>query len=216
MGERSRVLIVDDHALVRDGLIALIGRWPEFEVVGSAADGEEGVALAAELHPDLILMDVRMPRLSGVLATRQITAADAHVRVAMLTMSTLGEDVYEALSNGAHAYLSKDMPGDRLHDALQGVMRGEAVLSSAIASKVLAEFGMPARSAQGPLHERLTDRERDVLRLLVDGLSNEEIGGRLHLSEATIKKHLGSIMVKLHVRNRVQVAVMGLREGIVE
>ncbi len=215
----TTVLVVDDHALFRDGLIALIGRWPGFEVVGSASDGTAAIRLAQQLAPRLVLMDVRMAGMGGVEATREITAADPGVRVVMLTMSSLGEDIYQALRNGAHGYLSKDESADRLHDYLIGVMKGEVAFSSTIAAKVLAEFGTTSRRGALPVppaHERLTSRERDVLRLVVDGLSNEEIGRELHLSEATVKKHLGSIMTKFHMRNRVQVAVYGVRQGIVE
>jgi DNA-binding NarL/FixJ family response regulator len=211
----SGVLVVDDHALFRDGLVALIGRWPEFSVVGCAADGEEGVRLARQLHPDLVLMDVRMDGIGGVEAARQIAVADPVVRVAMLTASSLGDDIFQALRGGAHGYLSKDEPAEGLHAALAGLMRGETALSSTIAAKVLAEFGVPGQPAPAS-PEWLTQRERQVLRLLVDGLSNEEIGRMLFLSEATVKKHLGSIMTKLHVKNRVQVVVYGLRQGIVE
>ena len=213
----TTVLVVDDHALFRDGLTALISRWDDFVVVGTAADGAEAIRLARQLRPGLILMDVRMEPVGGVEATAAITAADPDVRVVMLTMSSLGEDVYQALRNGAHGYLSKDERADRLHEYLAGLMRGEAAMSSTIAARVLAEFGLPGGSgtAVPPAHERLTHRERDVLRFLVDGLSNEEIAQQLYLSEATVKKHLGSIMTKLHVRNRVQVAVFGVRQGIV-
>lgn len=214
----TTVLVVDDHALFRDGLTALISRWDDFTVVGTASDGAQAIDLARDLRPQLILMDVRMAGVGGVEATRTITSADATVRVAMLTMSNLGEDVYQALRNGAHGYLSKDEPAERLHEYLVGIMAGEAVMSSTIAAKVLAEFGMPGVTPGRlvpPPHERLTHRERDVLRLLVDGLSNDEIGQELFLSEGTVKKHLGSIMTKLHVRNRVQVAVLGVRQGIV-
>lgn len=213
----TTVLVVDDHALFRDGLTALISRWDDFVVVGTAADGAEAIRLARTLRPGLILMDVRMEPVGGVEATAAITAADPDVRVVMLTMSSLGEDVYQALRNGAHGYLSKDERADRLHEYLAGLMRGEAAMSSTIAARVLAEFGLPGGSGTPirPAHERLTHRERDVLRFLVDGLSNEEIAQQLFLSEATVKKHLGSIMTKLHVRNRVQVAVFGVRQGIV-
>ncbi|BDO42967.1 response regulator transcription factor [Cellulomonas sp. NTE-D12] len=213
----TTVLVVDDHALFRDGLTALISRWDDFVVVGTAADGAEAIRLARSLRPGLILMDVRMEPVGGVEATAAITTADPDVRVVMLTMSSLGEDVYQALRNGAHGYLSKDERADRLHEYLAGLMRGEAAMSSTIAARVLAEFGLPGGSGTPipPAHERLTHRERDVLRFLVDGLSNEEIAQQLFLSEATVKKHLGSIMTKLHVRNRVQVAVFGVRQGIV-
>lgn len=214
MSDVVRVLVVDDHALFRDGLIALLGRWQEFEVAGSASDGAEAVRLAAALRPDLVLMDVRMEGVGGVEATRRITAANPAVRVAMLTVSDLGEDVYEALRGGAHGYLSKNESAERLHEALLGIMRGEAVMSSSTAAKVLAEFAQPARAVpEGS--QRLSRRERDVLGLLVEGMSNEEIARTLFLSEATVKKHLGSIMAKLHLRNRVQVAVFGVRRGLV-
>jgi len=213
------VLVVDDHALFRDGLVALLERWPEFVVVGCAADGAESVRLAHSLRPTLVLMDIRMEGLGGVEATRAITTADPNVRVAMLTASTLGEDVYQALRNGAHGYLSKDESAARLHEALLGILRGETALSSIIARRVLAEFGLPALPSPGatePSVAPLTSRERQVLRLLVEGMSNEEIGQALVLSEATVKKHLGNIMTKLHMKNRVQVAVFGVRQGIAE
>ncbi|WP_372595655.1 response regulator, partial [Actinotalea sp.] len=201
----------------RDGLIALISRWEDFTVVGSASCGAEAVQKTAALRPGLVLMDVRMAGMDGVEATRLITAADPEVRVAMLTMSSLGEDVFRALQSGAHGYLSKDESASRLHDYLSGLMRGESAMSSTLAARVLAEFGLPGGTATviPPAHERLTHREREVLCLLVDGLSNDEIAQRMFLSEATVKKHLGSIMTKLHMRNRVQVAVFGVRQGIV-
>jgi DNA-binding NarL/FixJ family response regulator len=214
MSDVVRVLVVDDHALFRDGLIALLGRWEGFEVAGSASDGAEAVRLASVLRPDLVLMDVRMEGIGGVEATRRITAADPAVRVAMLTVSDLGEDVYEALRSGAHGYLSKNESAERLHQALLGLMRGETAMSSSTAAKVLAEFARPAQAASEG-SQPLSRRERDVLGLLVEGLSNEEIARTLFLSEATVKKHLGSIMAKLHLRNRVQVAVFGVRRGLV-
>ena len=217
MVDPTRVLVVDDHALFRDGLISLIGRWSEFEVVGAASDGREALALVRRLTPDLVLMDVRMEVMGGVEATKAITAVDSVVRIAMLTVSNLGEDVFEALRNGAHGYLSKNDTAEHLRESLLGIMRGETVLSSTIAAKVLAEFAQPDRpgtSAETGA-ERLSRRELDVLSLLVEGLPNEEIAQTMHLSEATVKKHLGSIMAKLHLRNRVQVAVFGVRRGIV-
>jgi DNA-binding NarL/FixJ family response regulator len=212
----TTVLVADDHALFRDGLQALIGRWEDFEVVGAAADGAEAVRLAASLRPALVLMDVRMEPMGGVEATRQITAADPDVRVAMLTVSSLGEDVYQALRSGAHGYLSKNDPAERLHEYLVGLMRGEAAMRAGIAARVRAEMATPGHGVGAPAaRDRLTARERDVLRLLVEGLSNDEIARDLHVSEATVKKHLGSIMTKLHMRNRVQVAVFGVRQGLV-
>ncbi|GAA3808178.1 DNA-binding response regulator [Cellulomonas soli] len=211
----TTVLVADDHALFRDGLQALIGRWDDFEVIGAAADGTEAVRLARALRPALVLMDVRMEPMGGVEATRQITAADPDVRVAMLTVSSLGEDVYQALRSGAHGYLSKNDPAERLHESLVGLMGGETAMSPGIAARVLADLADPRRGAGPQAADRLTVRERDVLRLLVDGLSNDEIARDLFVSEATVKKHLGSIMTKLHMRNRVQVAVFGVRQGLV-
>ncbi len=212
------VLVADDHALFRDGLVSLINRWPEFHVVGCAADGCEAIRLADELRPRLVLMDVRMEPTNGVDAARAITRRQPDVLVAMLTVSDLGNDVYQALRNGAHGYLSKNESADRLHEALLSLVSGETVLSPTIAAKVLVELSTPSHVAptNGTGAVALTLRERQVLRLLVEGMSNEEIGQSLHLSEGTVKKYLGSVMTKLHARNRVQVAVLGLRKGYAE
>lgn len=215
MSRPTRVLVVDDHALFRDGLTALIGRWPDFEVIGTASDGARAVELTAELRPELILMDVRMAGMGGVEATARISRLDRRVRVVMLTMSNLGEDMYQALRNGAHGYVSKDEPADKLHDYLKAVMQGQTALSSALAARVLVELSGQEVSVPDT-DAALTRREREVLRLVVDGLSNEEIARQLHFSEATVKKHLCKIMAKLHMKNRVQVAVYGVRTGIVD
>lgn len=211
----TTVLIVDDHALFREGLEALMDRWPDFRVVATAGSGDEGVQLAAELCPDLILMDVRMAGMDGIEATRRICAHDHAPRVVMLTVSGLAEDLFQALRCGAWGFLGKDEPADQLHASLQGVMRGETALSSAAARMMLNELGCRRRHTGGPVSETLTSRETDVLRLLVDGMSNEEIAAHLHISLATVKKHLGNVMTKLHLKNRVQVAVRALRDGIV-
>jgi len=214
-GRPTRVLIVDDHSLFRDGLAALIERWDDFELVGSAADGAQGVELATRLNPDLVLMDIRMPTVDGVAATRTIREQSPNARVVMLTTSRLGEDVFNALRNGAHGYVIKDEPAERLHGYLQSVMRGEVALSSAIASRVLEQLSSGDRRNALPV-TILTDREREVLRLVVDGLSNEEIADKLSVSEATVKKHLGRVMTKLHLDNRVQLAVYSVRQGLVD
>ena len=212
----TRVLIVDDHRLFRDGLAALIARWDDFDLVGSAADGADGVELARRLAPDLVLMDVRMPGMDGVEATARIHEHRPATRIVMLTTSSLGEDVFNALRNGAHGYVIKDEPAERLHAYLQAVMRGEVALSSAIAGRVLAQLSVVnTRSSPAPVSV-LTSREREVLRQLVDGLTNEEIAVNLNVSEATVKKHLGRVMTKLHLDNRVQLAVYSVREGLVD
>jgi DNA-binding NarL/FixJ family response regulator len=216
--EPFTVLVADDHALFRDGVCSLIRHWPEFGVVGCASDGEETVRLCTTLRPDLVLMDVRMEPMGGVEATRAISALELGARVAMLTVSDLGDDVYQALRNGAHGYLSKNESAEQLHDALVSLMAGETVLSPTIAAKVLTEFTTAGHTtpADDSGTARLSFRERQVLRLLVEGMSNVEIGRSLHLSEGTVKKYLGTIMTKLHARNRVQVAVLGLRRGFAE
>lgn len=211
-----RVLLADDHQLFRDGLAALIERWPDYELVGSAASGEQAVELARRLGPDLVLMDVRMPGIGGVEATRRIHLDHPSTRVVMLTMSDLGEDVFRALRSGAHGYLSKDEPVEHLYDLLGSVMGGEVALSSGIAGRVLAEFGAAETGGLSPAAGVLTARERDVLRKLVDGLSNDEIAAALCVSESTVRKHLGRVMVKLHMKSRVQVAVYSVRQGLVE
>lgn len=213
----ATVVVVDDHTLFRNGLEALISRWDDFVVVGGAGSGAEGVRLARQLRPDLVLMDVRMDGMNGVEATKRICAENREIRVVMLTMSSLGEDLLQALRVGAYGFLSKDEPADRLHDYLRGVMRGETALSSAAADMVLAELrlGGGRRPADRTL-PTLTQREHDVLRLLVEGLSNEEIARDLRLSEATVKKYLGTVMAKLHLKNRVQLAVHAVRRGVVD
>ena len=219
-GGDIRVLIADDHTIFRDGLDSLISRWGGFEVVASAATGEEAVRLCAERNPDLVLMDVLMPGLSGVEATRLVTEADPRIRVVMLTMSADDEDIFAALRNGARGYVLKDVGWARLRDFLTGVMQGEAAFSPPIAARVLAEF--EGRSGAAPSDRRggteitLTPREKDVLRLVVEGMSNAEIGQALYLSEQTIKKDLGRVMDKLQAKNRVQAAVYGLREGLID
>ena len=216
MPERpTRVLIVDDHALFRDGLGALIARWDDFELVGSAADGAQGVELARRLAPDLVLMDVRMPGMDGVDATARIHEHRPSTRIVMLTTSSLGEDVFNALRNGAHGYVVKDEPAERLRAYLQAVMRGEVALSIAIAGRVLAQLSAVNSTSPAPVTV-LTSREREVLRQLVDGLTNDEIAMSLNVSEATVKKHLGRVMTKLHLDNRVQLAVYSVREGLVD
>lgn len=209
------VVVVDDHRLFREGLAALIDRWPDFELVGQAGSGAEGVELVRRVGPELVLMDVRMAGIDGVEATRLVHEARPATKVVMLTMSSLGEDVFNALRNGAHGYLSKDEPAERLHDELVSVMAGEVALSSAIAGRVLAEFSGTLGPRRHPANV-LTSRERDVLRQLVEGKSNEEIADALNVSEATVKKHLGRVMTKLHVSSRVEVAVYSVRQGLVD
>ena len=214
----TTVLLGDSHAVFREALAYCINDWPEFVVVGCAGDGQRLVRLAARMRPQLVLMDVRMGLMSGVEAARVIASTDPKARTAMLTASDLGDDVRQALRSGVHGYLSKSETTDWLHGALIGLARGDTVVSPTIAAKVLTEMSLPnAPSAQRRANEaRLSLREREVLRLVVEGMSNKEIGAVLHLSEGTVKKHLGIIMTRLNARNRVEVAVIGVRRGIAE
>ncbi|MCL2804003.1 MAG: response regulator transcription factor [Micrococcales bacterium] len=210
----ATVMIVDDHALFRDGLSALVSRWPDFEVVGCAGNGNQAVDMARVLRPDLALMDVRQQGMSRIDTVRTIAQSLPATRIVVLTTSNLGDDVIQALRNGAHGYLSKAEPADQLRSSLASVLKGEMVLSTTVAAKVLGELAAGQSRSGAASGQSLTSRERDVLRGVIDGLSNEEIAERLHLSEATIKKHIGRVMAKWQLKNRVQVAVRGVRSGI--
>jgi DNA-binding NarL/FixJ family response regulator len=216
---KHTLLIVDDHILFREGLHNIIGHWNDFEVVGEARNGQEAVALARELLPDIVLMDITMPVLDGLQATRQITGELPSVQVVMLTMSEDEENLFAAIQSGARGYVLKDIPSTGLHKKLNGVLRGEAALSGAMATKILNEFSRikPAEGAS-PLAglEPLTGREQQVLELVVQGLSNPAIAEKLCLSENTVKKYLHNILDKLHLNNRVEAAIYAVKEGLVK
>jgi DNA-binding NarL/FixJ family response regulator len=206
-----RILLADDHALVRDGVGSLLEAWGH-EVVGQAADAGQAVELAATLHPDLVLMDVRMPG-SGILATQRIRAAHPDIGIVMLTVSEDEDDLFAAIKAGARGYLLKNLESYQLRSMIEAVGRGEAAITPATAARILEEFAHPEpASLSGPEH--LTERELDVLRLVVAGLSNKEIAGRLGISENTVKFHLKNIVEKLHVQSRAELAVRAVREGL--
>lgn len=212
------ILIVDDHVLFREGLRNIIGHWEEFEVVGEARNGQEAVDKTRELLPDIVLMDIAMPVMGGLEATRVIAREMPTCQVVMLTMSEDEENLFKAIKNGARGYVLKDTPSVGLHKKLIGVLRGEAALSGPMATKILNEFGKIKSEPDLPKAagiEPLTERERQVLELVVQGLSNPEIGERLFLSENTVKKYLHNILEKLHLNNRVEAAIYAVREGIV-
>lgn len=212
----NTILLVDDHVLFREGLFSLMQRWEDFEVVGEASTGEEAVQMCRELLPDLVLMDVTMPVMNGLEATRLIMRELPTTRVVMLTMAEDEECLFEAIKSGAAGYILKDAPSRRLHDQLRGVMRGESPLSGAVATKMLAEFNRQSDRQDLPIvDEPLTDREQEVLQLVSEGMSNQEIADALCLSENTVKKHLRNILQKLHLNNRVQAAVYAAREGLI-
>ncbi len=215
-----RVLLVDDQPLLRTGFRMILEAEGDMVVVGEAGDGQQAVDLVRALQPDVVLMDVRMPRVDGVEATRQIARGDRSVlpRVLMLTTFDLDEYVIEALRAGASGFLLKDVPADDLVAAIRVVAAGDAVVAPNLTRRLLDRFAphFPAQDAATPdVLRRLTDREVDVLRLVARGLSNSEIAAQLHVSETTVKTHVGHVLTKLGLRDRVQAAVVAYETGLV-
>ncbi|MFJ6729539.1 MULTISPECIES: response regulator [unclassified Streptomyces] len=213
-----RVLIADDQQMVRQGFTVLLDARPGIEVVGQAVDGLDAVARVAELSPDVVLMDIRMPELGGIEATRRITAATPGIKVLVLTTFDLDEYVYEALRAGASGFLLKDASADQLAEAVHIVAAGDALLAPGITRKLIAEFARLHGTPRAPLKERigdLTERETEVLSLIAQGLSNAEIAERLVVAEQTVKTHVGRILVKLGLRDRTQAAVFAYESGLV-
>lgn len=211
MTERIRILIADDHALVREGTRQILEREEDFEVVGEAGDGEQAVMLAAQLRPDVAVVDIGMPVMSGIEATRRIKEEHPEIGVLVLTVHDDDPYVYAILEAGAAGYLLKDVHGSQLVDAVRSVRAGEGVLHPAIARKVLGRFRSP--DAPGKAREDLSERELDVLRLAARGLSNKEIAAELGLSARTVQVHLGRIFRKLRVASRTEAVIHGLRQG---
>jgi DNA-binding NarL/FixJ family response regulator len=211
---RIRVLLADDHALFRKALAILFREEPDFEVVGEAADGIEAIAHAAALRPDVILMDIRMPRADGPEATRRILETTPDVKIVMLTVSGDEDGVVDAVQSGAQGYLLKTIEPPALFDALRGVVRGEAALARGVATTIMRAFTRAGlRSAAGtPPRAELNVREREIVALVAEGKSNKEIATRLGLAENTVKNHLKNILATLHLENRVQVAVFVLNK----
>jgi len=212
---RIRILLVDDHTLFRKGLANLLRVEPDFEVVGEAADGLEAIAQAPVLQPDVILMDVRMPRVSGLEATRQILGVLPQTKILMLSMSEDEEGVFEAVKNGAQGYLLKTADPEELFEALRGIVRGEAPLSGSLAVKLLREFARLAHEPAVPAPPRtvLSQREKEVLAHIADGKSNKEIATALAVAENTVKNCVKTVLEKLHLGNRVQAAVFAISHG---
>ncbi|MFD7895136.1 response regulator [Streptomyces sp. NPDC059568] len=214
-----RVLIADDQMMVRQGLTVLLNAEPGIEVVGQAVDGLDAVAKVADLTPDVVLMDIRMPGIGGIEATRRITGpAGATVKVLVLTTFDLDEYVYEALRAGASGFLLKDASAAELAQAVRVVAAGDALLAPNITKRLIAEFSRMSAAPRAPLKDRvgdLTERETEVLSLIAQGLSNAEIAASLVVAEQTVKTHVGRILVKLGLRDRTQVAVFAYESGLV-
>jgi DNA-binding NarL/FixJ family response regulator len=214
----NTILIADDHVLFREGMHVIIGHWDDFEVCGEAINGAQAIEMAHALLPDILLMDIHMPVIDGIEATRRISRELPSVRIVILTMSEEEEDLFNAFKAGAQGYVLKDTPSKRLHDELRRMLRGETPLSGLMATKVLEEFSRSSSPALASTEhpEQLTERERQVLELLVAGLSNRQIADKIYLSENTTKKHLRNILEKLHLNNRVEAAVYAVRQGLVD
>jgi DNA-binding NarL/FixJ family response regulator len=213
-----RVLVADDHALMRSGLRGMLDAEPDIEVVGEAEDGATAVDEAIRLHPDVVIMDIRMPRLDGIEATRRLMAQGDAPRVLVLTTFDLDEYVFEALRAGAGGFLLKDAPPSQLTEAVRTVASGESLLAPALTKRLIERYvKLPPREAvRRERFGELTDRELEVLELLTRGLSNAEIGERLYLSEATVKTHVTRVLHKLGVRDRVQAVVLAYESGLVQ
>jgi len=214
-----KILVVDDHRLFLEGLSSLL-QAGGYEVVGAAHDGLEALALARELHPDVILMDISMPNLDGINATRLIKTELPEIQVIVLTTSVDDADLFEALKSGAGGYLLKNLKPDELFDYLAGLSRGEAPLSRQLSARLLREFARQAgeleRQAVPSATVNLTARQRQILDLAAQGMMYKEIGAVLGLSEHTVKYHMGEILQRLHLRNREQVVAYALRTGLVQ
>lgn len=220
----TTVLLVDDQVLYREAMRGLIERWPEFHVVAEASDGAEALELARSLAPDLVLMDVRMPKMDGIESARFIHAELPEAIIVMLTVESDKQLVFDALQTGIRGYLLKDTPARKLRDRLHSIMDGEMSLSESVTGPVVDELtrlreAAGAASGQAstgdiPSPEHLSDREKDILRLVAQGKSNEEIAGELYLSLGTVKKQLGNLMLRLCLENRVQAAVYAVKVGL--
>ncbi len=211
------VVVADDHALIRSGLAGMLGAQPDLRIVGEASDGAEAVKLAEELTPDVVVMDIRMPTLDGIEATRRIRRRPDAPRVLMLTTFDLDEYVYDALRAGASGFLLKDAPPGQLAEAVRTVSSGEALLAPVVTQRLITRFLRvpPSSAAEARATEKLTERELEVLRLVARGLSNAELAARLHLSDATVKTHVSRVLTKLDLRDRVQAVVYAYEHGLV-
>jgi DNA-binding NarL/FixJ family response regulator len=209
-----RVLVADDQRVVREGLVLLLELLAGIEVVGAAADGEQAVALATELRPDAVLMDLRMPRVDGVAATRRLRERDPGIRVIALTTYDDEQSVVQALRAGARGYLTKDAGAEQIRQALEAVVRGEAAIDPAVQHHLVDALATGAPATAGELPDGLTPREAEVLSLIADGLTNAEIADRLVVSEATVKSHINHLFPKIGARDRAQAVTYAYRHDL--
>ncbi len=217
--EILRVMIVDDHALFRRGIQMVLEQEPDLEVIGEAADGMEAVQKAQELMPDVVLMDVRMPRRTGIEATQEIKELLPHAKILMLTISDEEADLYDAIKAGASGYLLKEISIEEVADAIRSVWAGQSRISPSMASKLLTEFAAMSKRAEERRQvpaPRLTEREMEVLKLVAEGMNNREIGQALFISENTVKNHIRNILEKLHLHSRMEAVVYAVREKMIE
>jgi two-component system, NarL family, response regulator LiaR len=212
MSETIRVLIVDDHTIVRKGIRALLAEIAGIDVVGEAADGKEAIVQADRLHPDVVLMDLAMPKMNGIEATRQIKDRQPESRILVMTSFATDEKVLPAIKAGALGYLLKESAPEDLVQAIRQIRRGESSLHPVIARKVLKELAHPSDRPATP--DPLTEREVEVLGLVAQGLSNQDIATQLYITPATVRTHVSNIMGKLYLANRVQATLYALREGL--
>ena len=212
--ESLRILIAEDHPLFRKGMVTLLTSVPDFEVVGEAASGEEAVALAAQLQPEVVLMDLQMPNVNGIEATRRIVQESPSIRVLVVTLFEDEDSVFMALRAGARGYVLKDAEEEEMEHAIRAVGKGEAIFSPAIAERVLAYFTGPKPSVPPQVFPTLTDREREILKLIAQGHPNPSIASQLHLSTKTVGNYVSNIFTKLQVADRAQAIIRAREAGL--
>jgi two-component system NarL family response regulator len=218
-GDTIRVLVADDHALFRSGLRTVLASEPGIEIVGEAEDGEEAVARAEEVAPDVVLMDVRMPRKGGIEAARAIKQVSPTTSILMLTVSDEEDDLYEAVKAGANGYLLKEISIEEVASAVRGAVRGQSLISPSMAAKLLTEFSNLVRKSEERQQvnaPRLTDRELEVLKLVAQGRTNRAIAESLYISENTVKNHIRNILEKLHLHSRLEAVMYAVRENLLD
>lgn len=211
---KAKVILADDQVLFREGIAQLLATQDDVRVVAEAGDGQQALDLALSYRPDLILMDINMPRMDGLEATRRVKEALPETKIIMLTVSETDDDLFEAIKAGADGYLLKNLKASGLFEKLRGVLQGEAALTPYLATRLLQEFARRSHQEKAPQWGGITEREKEVLRLVVRGCSNREIGLTLSIAESTVKRHLHNILEKLQMQNRVQAAAYAVRTGL--